>query len=205
MIEVVQPSELGGYHAVSDGTLLAAVDRAQCHLPRGGELGAAWHDIVEHLGFVRDRRMTRMLQPQLRALLADGFLQDTTARGFAHYRLTDTGRRRLAGARRSGDAPLPEAPQHRLWRHRRAQAREQLDTLVAELSDTLREASELLETRQHGNSTAWADLCGRLGSQSGLLASVLYCGREWAEPDDTRALEDRTRTHLAVLERSDRR
>jgi hypothetical protein len=202
MTAEVQPSELGPFHPVSDATVLAAIERAQRHVRGGDELGAAWHDIAEHLGFVREQRMTRMLRPQVNELIAAGFLEATKARGFAHWRVTDAGRKRLLAAKRSGDAPLPESPQHRLWRHARAEARARGGTLTVRLGDTLREATQVLNSRQHGNSAAWSDLAVRLSAEGTLLASVLYCGREWAEPDDALAIDEESKRHALVLERS---
>ena len=107
-------------HPVSDALVLAAAERAERHKPRGGQ-GVMLGDVFAHMGFLYNGAATRQLRPRLDALLSAGALEHTRRHGIKLWVLTSKGRRRLAQARRKGDAvELPESPQHRKWRHSRA-------------------------------------------------------------------------------------
>jgi hypothetical protein len=116
--------ELGRFEPVSDALVLAAVERAERHREREGE-GVMMSDIAKHLGFVHGSWTTRRLRPQFDALIADGSLARSRRHGVLVWALTDDGRGRLDRMRRAGEVEeLPEAPQHRAWRHTRATAGE---------------------------------------------------------------------------------
>jgi hypothetical protein len=164
------------------------MDRAQRHDPNGYEKGVLWSNLVEHLGFAREPVTTFKLRPQVSRLRAAGVVERGKMRGLTVWKLTSDGRKQLTRARRTGEnLRLPEAPQHRLWREARATSSERIVGLRAQLSDTLREASELIASEDGGDSDAWFALRGRLGKQIERLAGATYCLREWAEPDDARA------------------
>jgi hypothetical protein len=83
-------------------------------------------------------------------------------------------------------AALPESPQHRLWRHSRVIAGEQIDGLRRRLLATLDEARTLLDAAE-APSDEWFKLAPRLEKACWRLASATYCLREWPEPDEDRA------------------
>ena len=68
MTTATQPSELGPYTPISDGLVLAAMDRAQRHDPSGYDCGVMWSRLVEHLGFVHASATTFKLRPQVSRL-----------------------------------------------------------------------------------------------------------------------------------------
>jgi hypothetical protein len=186
MTTTPQPSELGPYTPVSDALVLAALDRAQRHNPHGYEVGVGWPRLVEHLGFVHNAATTRKLRPQVTQLAAAGLVETGKPRGYAVWRLTSDGRKQLAKARRKReDLQLPESPQHRVWRDARATAARRLDGLREQLRRSVSEATTLLDGE--GDSNAYFRLRCRMGSQLERLGAVVYCLREWPEPDDARA------------------
>jgi hypothetical protein len=125
-------SELGRFELVSDGLVLAAVERAERHRERERK-GVMMSDIAEHLGFVHGSWTTRRLRPQLDALIADGSLARSRRHGVVVWELTAVGRGGLERTRRADEVEeLPEAPQHRAWRHARATAGERINGFLAE-------------------------------------------------------------------------
>jgi len=166
--------------------MLAAVERATRHDIHGGP-DVGWGRVVNHLGFARGAWTTRRLRPQAEALEAAGLLARSNRLGSPHWGLTEKGRRRLQRARRAGNVgPLPEAPQHRVWREARALAREQIERFRGEARATLSEAMRLLD-EGNGDSDAWHELARRSQWELERLSSATYCLREWPEPDDARA------------------
>ncbi len=146
-------------------------------------------EVIEHLGFARVGWTTRSLRPQIDAFLATGALVPSRRFGFDFLKLTATGRRRLAQARRGQEVVLPESPQHREWRHARQQATERVGAMRQLLRETLDEAGRLLSNEQTG-SDAWYALAPRLHTTCRQLGSVTYCMREWPEPHDADADHD---------------
>ncbi len=115
--------ELRRFESVSDGLVLAAVERAERHRELERE-GVMMSGIAEHLGVVPSSWTTRRLRPRLDALIAEGSLARSRRHGVVVWELTDDGRGRLERMRRAGEIEeLPESPQHRAWRHARAQGR----------------------------------------------------------------------------------
>lgn len=191
MTITTQQPELGQYRPVSDALLLAAIDRAQRHKANGYDEGVMWSRVAEHLGFVHAPATTLKLRPQVSRLRAAGLVARRKTRGYTVWGLTSDGRKQLANARRKReDLELPEAPQHRLWRHARTTAAERVDVLREQLRGTLREASKLLDSEHGGDSRAWLELAAELRSQCDRLGSATYCLREWPEPDDAHADSD---------------
>jgi hypothetical protein len=134
-------SELGRFEPASDALVLAAVERAARHRERERE-GVMMSDIAEHLGFVHGSWTSRRLRPQFDALIAEGSLARSRRHGVLVWELTDDGRRRLDRMRRAGEVEaLPEAPQHRAWRHARAAAGERIDGFRAQAREALDEAA----------------------------------------------------------------
>jgi hypothetical protein len=117
-------SELGRFEPVPDTLVLAAIERAERHRGRERE-GVMMSDVAEHLGFVHGSWTTRLLRPQLDALIAESSLAQSRRHGAVVWELTDDGRGRLDRMRRAGEAgELAESPQHCAWRHgRRADRR----------------------------------------------------------------------------------
>ena len=92
---------LGRLEPVSDGLVLAAVERAERHRERERE-GVMLSDIAEHLGFVHGSWTTRRLRPQLDALIAEGSLARSRRHGVVVWALTEAGRGQLERMRRAG-------------------------------------------------------------------------------------------------------
>jgi hypothetical protein len=168
--------------------VLAAAERAERH-HRGPADGVTLGEVIEHLGFARVGWTTRSLRPQIDAFLAAGALVPFRRFGFDFLKLTPTGRRRLAQARRGREVVLPESPQHREWRHARQQATERVSAMRQLLRETLDEADRLLSNEQT-DSDAWYALAPRLHTTCRQLGSVTHCLREWPEPHDTYADHD---------------
>lgn len=178
---VVPRSELTIYRPVSENQLLAAIARGELH--QHGEL-VSWPSVVEHFAFKRSGHTTRMLRPQLQALLAANAVEQCKWLGRDHFTLTSAGRGRLTRARRRGeDLSLPESPQHREWRRKHAQAIESVEDERERVREVLAQAVELLGA-ELADSQAWAAMADRLHVSAAELSAAIYCSREWAEPDD---------------------
>lgn len=179
--------ELRRYEPISDELLLAAVDRAERHREAQRD-GVSWPDIVAHLGFVKTGWTTLRLRPQRDALIAGGLLAAGRRQGFDVWSLTDAGRGHLDAARQRGPiGELPESPQHRAWRHVRANAAEVVEPLRASARTGAEETLGLLDARQRVRSDAWLLLAARLGSVCRQLGLATHCLYEWPEPDDAHA------------------
>jgi hypothetical protein len=173
-------------HPVSDALVLAAAERAECHKPRSGP-GVMLGDVFAHMGFIYNGAATRQLRPRLDALLSAGALEQTRRHGIKLWVLTSTGRRRLAQARRHGEAvELPESPQHRKWRHSRATAAERIEGYREELRALLDEAGTLLDAGTQAHSDSWFGLAKRLPVAAKGIGAAIHCLTEWPEPDDSR-------------------
>jgi hypothetical protein len=198
----IEPHELAPYKQeapVPDLLILAAVERAVRHHPTVVVTHAT---IAEHLGFERTGATTRKLQPQLEALLGDGALQRRSpGSGLKDvWWLTARGRGRLAAARRRCGLPaLPESPQHRIWRHARAQASARITEFCEATVDVVEEAEDVATCAASlpTPSPSLRDLADRLHSQFRRLATATYCLHEWPEPDD--ACRDGRRTSTDLL------
>lgn len=184
--------ELRRFEPVPDELVLAAVERAERHQQRERK-GVLLSDIAHHLGFVHGSWTTRGLRPQLEALMAAGKMSRDRRHGIVVWGLTSAGSRRLARVRRAGKAGgLPEAPQHRAWRHARVAAGERIDGFHEQVRRAVDDAAALLDAAYTG-SDAWFAVAERLQSACWLLGSAVYCLREWQEPDDARAdIDDRS-------------
>lgn len=176
--------ELGPFASAPDALALAAVERAERH---GTE--EVWIVLVaEHLGFKRSAHTTRRLRPQLECLRIAGELESTERLGRECWTLTDAGRERLASARRDGAVgDLPESPQHRRWRHARAQAAERIDDFRNLVFDAVDAADKVVPWAKPTGSEKWFELGERLRWSLWLVGSATYCLEEWEEPDDARA------------------
>jgi hypothetical protein len=189
--------ELRRFEPVSDAVVLAAAERAERH-HRGPADGVTLGEVIEHLGFARVGWSTRSLRPQIDAFLATGALVPFRRFRIDFVKMTPTGRRRLAQARRGQGVVLPESPQHREWRHAHQQATERVGAMRQLLRETLDEADQLLSNEQT-DSDAWYALAPRLHTTCRQLGSVTHCLREWPEPHDAHA------DHDTFPARSDRR
>jgi DNA-binding PadR family transcriptional regulator len=169
--------------------LLAAIDRAERHrsaTPADTHQtnGEPLSRIVNHLGLVHGSWTTRRLRPQLAGLEDAGILASERRRGVLVWKLTDKGRRRLARARRAGQAgALPESPQHREWREAHAAAAARRDEFHEQTRRAVEQARDLLDNDQVG-SDDWFELGERLRQGCWLLGSATHCLHEWIEPDD---------------------
>jgi hypothetical protein len=117
--------------------------------------------------------------------LSSGLLERTRRHGVKLLVLTSAGRRSLAQARRRGEVvELPESPQHRKWRHSRADAAEQIGGSRERLRALLDEVEELFDAGMLARSDAWFGLAKRLPEASKHVGAAIYCLQEWPEPDD---------------------
>ena len=105
-------------------------------------------------------------------------------------RLPPPGGEHCDKARSTGEAILPESPQHRIWRHSRTLAHEQIDGFRQALRGSLAEADALLGAEKV-RSDAWFDLTERLRKACWRLGSATHCLHEWPEPDDSHADTDK--------------
>jgi hypothetical protein len=169
----------------SDELLLAALERAERHGARRGVPLAA---IKEHLGLPAGSWSSQQLRPQRDRLEATGLIEQFRSCGVLVWSLTDSGHRHLATVRRSrAIPPLPESPQHRVWREARAAAGEHVDEFREELQAALGDATGLLDAHKTADSDSWQAIGERLKHACERMASASYCLHEWQEPDDARA------------------
>ncbi|HTD57512.1 MAG TPA: hypothetical protein VK672_01330 [Solirubrobacteraceae bacterium] len=185
---------------MSDAIVLAAVERAERHREREGE-GVMMSDIAEHLGFVHGSWTTRRLRPQIDALIAEGSLARSRSHGVVVWELTAVGRGGLERTRRAGEVEeLPEAPQHRAWRHARVMAGERIDGFRAEAREAVEDAAILLDA-EDAHSDAWFGIAERLQAACWRVGSATHCLREWREPGDSRPdVDDRCDTGDDMLD-----
>jgi hypothetical protein len=184
---------------VADAVVLAAIERAARHEQLEG---VQWSRIVEHLGFVHGPWTTRSLRPQVDTLIAAGLVERSVRHGSDVWGLTRAGRVRLAHIGVAGDAvELPEAPQHRKWRHAQVEASSRIEVVREHLRRTLEDATVLLDGGD-ADSEAWFEMSARLQEQCKRLGCATYCLHEWAEPDDSNADVDEfpLRRRLDLLE-----
>jgi ribosome-binding protein aMBF1 (putative translation factor) len=175
---------------INDVLVLAAVDRAVRHEPRGTPRAVPGWAVYEHVGVSSRSRAGRCVRAQLTAL--DGSaLSHGKRHGVETWELTAAGRRRLSRLRAKGRLPeLPESPQHRAWREAHAEAGQRVEGFRTALLDDVQRARELLAstpTPGRPSSDVWFELGERLQQECRRLASATYCLGEWREPDDTRA------------------
>jgi hypothetical protein len=82
---------------------------------------------------------------------------------------------------------LPESPQHRRWRHARAQAGERIDDFRVLVFDAMHAADKVVPWAKPTGSEKWFELGGRLRWSLWLVGSAIYCLEEWEEADDAHA------------------
>jgi hypothetical protein len=176
--------KLKPYAPVSDGLVLAAVERSEWH--EGAD--EIWVFVLaEHLGFEPARHTTRQLRPQLEYLRRAGSLTSTKKLGREYWSLTTAGREELNNSRQAEIVgELPESPQHREWRHARQKARGRMTEFRKLLYDALDDAGEVAASVDGACSGTWFELGERLRWAFWLLGSATYCMGEWIEPDDAR-------------------
>ncbi len=174
---------------IPDELLLAAIDRAERHRGREDDPGIGLSVVKDHLGLPRHGGTTSSLRPKLEALENAGLIRRFRRRSSEVMTLTAEGRQRLDALRGEID-PLPEAPQHQVWREARAAAGERIAGFRGDLRGALDEAIRLLEADHESDSATWFALSERLHQAGRLYASAIHCLREWPEPDDSHADND---------------
>jgi hypothetical protein len=96
-------------------------------------------------------------------------------------------RGRAAGSctpeRNVGAARVPTAP----WGGARSVASEQISSFRDELRVALADTADLLVIEPVTNSDSWREAGERLQRACSRVGWAVYCLREWAEPDDSRA------------------
>jgi hypothetical protein len=169
----------------SDELLLAAIERAERHGARHGVPLAA---IKEHLGLPSGSWSSQQLRPQRDRLEATGLIEQFRAYGVLVWSLTDSSHRHLATVRQTrAIPPLPESPQHRVWREAHALAGERTRDFREELQAALGDAAGLLDAHETASSDTWQAIGERLQHVCKRLESASYCLHEWPEPDDATA------------------
>ncbi|HMJ74027.1 MAG TPA: hypothetical protein VK471_11775 [Solirubrobacterales bacterium] len=180
--EQVKTHELTPYTPVTDGFILAAVERAELHEQEGEVLTS---ELTAHLGFEGKPATNRLLFPRLEELRRAGLLTSTERRGEPFWSLTSVGRERLAKEREAGEiGELPESPQHRAWRHARIQAAVRIEQLRGEQTAAVEAAYDLMYQPQPSGSAEWFEVAERLRWTTWRVASAIHCLSEWMEPDD---------------------
>jgi hypothetical protein len=176
---------LRSFEPVSDALILVALDRAERHERPNpwDETGVYWSRLLTHLGFVRNSWTTRMLRPQVEALIDAGLVRRTRNAGRVRWGLTDAGATRATQARLDGEAALPDSPQRWEWQRGRAEADRQLDSIRGRVARALQDALKLLYGGE-GGSEDWYDLADRLARECRRLGGATFCLDEWDEPDD---------------------
>lgn len=171
----------------SEGLLLAAIDRAYRHRRRAENPGVRLASVKEHLGLASGSASTRRLRPIWDRLHADCLIEPSGPRGQSLWRLTSAGVERLQAVRQRGMLELPESPQHRDWREARRVASEQITSFRDELRMALADTADLLVIEPVTEPDSWREAGERLQRACSHVGWAVYCLREWAEPDDSRA------------------
>jgi hypothetical protein len=172
---------------IPDELVLAAVERAIRHHPKGSSVVPAW-EVYDHLGVAKRSGAARRVRALLDALESAGSLERSRRHGVPLWALTSAGRRRLQRARRAGTVPeLPESPQHRAWHDARASAAQEIERFRQSLRDCLEQGLLMLEADPPAGSDAWFLLGRRLCPACSRLGSAVHCLREWPEPEDAHA------------------
>jgi len=176
--------------------VLAAIERAERHRTKHDDParyrskpdrpGVLLATIKEHLGLALGGWTTIRLRPTWNELELAGLIEQSRRHGVAVWQLTNTGQKRLALARKAGEAgSLPESPQHRQWREARTIARKRIGEFSEMLRAVLGEATGLLDSHDTTHSDTWHALSQRLHRACERLESASYCLHEWPEPDDS--------------------
>lgn len=182
--EAVVSHELTSYIPVTDGLVLAAVERAVLHEQEEGILTSV---LMAHVGLAWAPPTSQKFFPRLDELRQAGLLTSTERRGEPYWSLTSVGQERLTKEREAGEVgALPESPQHRTWRHARTQAAVRIQRFREDLSDAHEKAGALIDQYRPVISKEWFELSEWLHSASWRLASATYCLTEWLEPEDHR-------------------
>lgn len=178
----IAASELGPYTPVDDALILAAAERAALHEQDEAVFTSV---LTNHLGFEAVPETNEHLWPRLEELRRAGLLTTAEHRGEPLWGLTAVGRERLAAEREEGRvAELPEAPQHRVWRHARVEAAVRIEGFKEELIEAIEAADRLINQYRPVMSEEWFEASKRLRWASWRLASATYCLTEWPEPDE---------------------
>lgn len=180
--ERTRSHELTAYAPVTDGFILAALERAELHEQ---EEAVMTYVLTEHLGFESVPSNNQHLWPRYDELRQAGLVTTTEPRGEPLWSLTAVGRERLASDRGAGEiGELPESPQHRAWRHARVEAALRVDVFRDELTTAVQCGYDLLYQSQPVSSEEWFELSERLRWDAWRLGSATYCLTEWPEPGD---------------------
>lgn len=187
MTSITVADDLKPFAPVTDGLVLAAVDRAACH----ESSREVWVFILaEHLGFEPTPKAVAALRPLLEDMRREGFLFRTESFGIEPqsrecWSLTAEGEKELARKREEGGGiELPESPQHRAWRKARIASSVRIEEFRNEMNELWQETGELLTKWDPVLSHRWLDLAERLRDAGWRLGSAVHCLTEWCEPGD---------------------
>jgi len=168
----------------SEDLVLAAIDRAYRHRSNSSNPGALLVDVKEHLGLPRSGSATLRLRPTWQTLQRLGLIEQSRHSNRVLWRVTAAGHKRLTAAQKTSDLTLPEAPQHRRWRHAHAEAGKRVEEFRADLSLLLAQATHLVDAELPATSDEWYDMDAQLHTAVRRMGSATYCLGEWPEPDD---------------------
>jgi hypothetical protein len=181
-LEQAAEHELGPYIPVTDGFVLAAVERAVLHEQEDAALTS---EVVAHLGFQWGPPTNQFLFPRLEELQHAGLITNTPRRDEPFWSLTSVGQEQLDKERDAGEVgPLPESPQHRTWRRARVGAALRIDQFRGEQTQAIGAAYELTYRYEPSASAEWFLMAERLRWTTWRMASAIHCLYEWPEPDD---------------------
>lgn len=189
---------------ITDGVILAALWRAECH--RGYQGAPDWA-ILEHLSLTSRTKKARQVKARLPELMQAGLLSQSRREGIGQWFLTAQARKRLAEVPEAM-ASLPESPQHRRWRDARDAAEYEIEGFYLGLRDAVDAAADLLSMPMPpgASSDAWFEMGERLHRACRRLGSASHCLYEWAEsPEDESDRDERREPSDAGLTPDERR
>jgi hypothetical protein len=188
-----------------DELVLAALERAGRHQAHDMPAVPVWA-ILDHLAVAPHSALARHVRSRLSAMQSAGWLERSRRHGVPTWALTAAGHRRLRLAQRASELPpLPEAPQHRAWRHARTLAAHEIVRFREALRERLEHAALALDAEPPLHSDAWLELAEDLQRGCRRLASASHCLHEWSEPDDARAdLDEHTEPGDEQLDAAER-
>lgn len=186
--EQVASHELSPYRPVTDGFILAAVERAELHEQEGEVLTSV---LMAHIGFEWAPPTNRLFFPRLDELRQAGLLTSTERRGEPFWSLTSVGRERLDKEREAGEVgDLPESPQHRAWRHARVEAALRIEQFKHSVGKAWEATNEHLSRYHPPKSSEWFELSEHLRFVTWRVGSATHCLEDWMEPEDAFPSED---------------
>ncbi len=172
--------EITPYTSLSEGLILAAVERAACH-ERSDEVSV--FVVVDHLGFEPTRGSVGLLRLRLEPLHDSGWLTRTQRDERENWGLTASGREQLAKCREGGAVgDLPESPQHCVWSQAQVKAVLRIEEFRREMGELWEETDCLLTQWEPVLSEKWFSLSERFRMGAGGWAQLATAWRSGSSP-----------------------